>query len=48
MGYDSIGDVFYCGATAHLEVIEPEWAEDDDLGCDLFVDNRNDDTTKKP
>lgn len=48
IGYDNIADIFYCGATEDIEYIDPVWAEDDELGCDLYVNNRDDDVTKKP
>lgn len=37
IGYDSISDCFICNATNEIEYIEPEWAEDNELRCDLYV-----------
>lgn len=45
IGYDVISHCFICEATNDIEYIEPDWAEDDELGCDLFVNNCNDDAT---
>lgn len=49
IGYDVISGCFICNATNDIDYVEPDWAEDDELGCDLYVDNNiSDNSAKKP
>lgn len=45
IGYDSISKCYICSATDDIEFIEVSWAMDDELECDLYVNDSNDDTT---
>lgn len=45
VGYDVISGCYICDATEEMDYIDPDWADDDDLGCDLYVYNSDDDTT---
>lgn len=44
IGYDAISSCFICAATSDIEYIEKEYADNEEIGCDLFVDDSNDDT----